>query len=82
MILNPDTPLHLIDGPVLSKQAALLEHDTLPPSPNPRRMTGELAAPVGAVAPAPAPAAPPPAPGGNLPAPAPGSPLPPEGAGG
>lgn len=63
----------LIDGPVLSKQAALLEHDTLPPSPNPRKVTGELAAPVGAVAPAPA--APPPAP-------APGSPLPPEGAGG
>lgn len=26
----------LVDGPVLSKQAALLEHDTLPASPNPR----------------------------------------------
>ncbi len=70
----------LIDGPVLSKQAALLEHDTLPPSPNPRKITDELAAPVGAVAPAPG--APAPAPGGNLPAQAPGSPLPPEGAGG
>jgi type VII secretion protein EccB len=28
----------LIDGPVLSKQAALLEHDTLPPNPNPRKV--------------------------------------------
>jgi type VII secretion protein EccB len=28
----------LVDGPVLSKQAALLEHDTLPPNPNPRRI--------------------------------------------
>jgi hypothetical protein len=28
----------LVDGPVLSKQAALLEHDTLPPNPNPRKV--------------------------------------------
>lgn len=28
----------LIDGPVLSKQAALLEHDTLPADPNPRKI--------------------------------------------
>ena len=28
----------LVDGPVLSKQAALLEHDTLPPNPNPRKI--------------------------------------------
>jgi len=28
----------LVDGPVLSKQAALLEHDTLPADPNPRKM--------------------------------------------
>jgi type VII secretion protein EccB len=28
----------LVDGPVLSKQAALIEHDTLPPDPNPRKM--------------------------------------------
>jgi type VII secretion protein EccB len=26
----------LVDGPVLSKEAALVEHDTLPPDPNPR----------------------------------------------
>jgi type VII secretion protein EccB len=31
----------LVDGPVLSKQAALLEHDTLPPNPNPRRVGDE-----------------------------------------
>lgn len=30
----------LVDGPVLTKQAALLEHDTLPPDPNPRRVDG------------------------------------------
>ncbi len=30
----------LVDGPVLSKQDALLEHDTLPADPNPRRVTG------------------------------------------
>lgn len=30
----------LVDGPVLSKQAALLEHDTLPPNPNPRKVEG------------------------------------------
>jgi type VII secretion protein EccB len=28
----------LVDGPVLSKQAALLEHDTLPADPNPRKL--------------------------------------------
>jgi len=28
----------LVDGPVLSKQAALVEHDTLPPDPNPRKV--------------------------------------------
>ncbi|MCV7258828.1 type VII secretion protein EccB [Mycobacterium shimoidei] len=28
----------LVDGPVLSKQAALLEHDTLPPDPKPRKV--------------------------------------------
>lgn len=28
----------LVDGPVLSKSAALLEHDTLPASPDPRRV--------------------------------------------
>ncbi|WP_343601679.1 type VII secretion protein EccB [Mycobacterium sp.] len=27
----------LVDGPVLSKQGALLEHDTLPPDPKPRK---------------------------------------------
>lgn len=31
----------LVDGPVLSKQAALLEHDTLPPDPKPRKVPGE-----------------------------------------
>lgn len=34
----------LVDGPVLSKQAALLEHDTLPASPNPRRVGDDGAA--------------------------------------
>ena len=28
----------LVDGPVLSKEAALLEHDTLPADPNPRKI--------------------------------------------
>jgi type VII secretion protein EccB len=28
----------LVDGPVLSKEAALVEHDTLPSDPNPRRV--------------------------------------------
>ncbi|MBB2988956.1 type VII secretion protein EccB [Mycolicibacterium iranicum] len=37
----------LVDGPVLSEQAALIEHDTLPANPNPRRVGGD-AAPVGA----------------------------------
>ncbi len=70
----------LIDGPVLTKQAALLEHDTLPPDPNPRKVDGEpnQATPVGATNPLPGPGAP----AAGLPAPAPGSPLPPEGAGG
>ncbi|OMC15301.1 type VII secretion protein EccB [Mycobacterium sp. SP-6446] len=30
----------LVDGPVLSKEAALLEHDTLPADPSPRKMPG------------------------------------------
>lgn len=33
----------LVDGPVLSQQAALVEHDTLPPNPNPRRAGGDAA---------------------------------------
>ena len=28
----------LVDGPVLSKEAALIEHDTLPSNPNPREV--------------------------------------------
>ncbi|MGV7795979.1 type VII secretion protein EccB, partial [Mycobacterium kansasii] len=28
----------LVDGPVLSKDAALLEHETLPADPSPRRL--------------------------------------------
>ena len=28
----------LVDGPVLSKEAALLEHDTLPADPSPRKI--------------------------------------------
>jgi type VII secretion protein EccB len=28
----------LVDGPVLSKESALLEHDTLPPDPDPRKV--------------------------------------------
>ena len=32
--------LFLVDGPVLSKQAALLEHDTLPADPTPRKIEG------------------------------------------
>jgi hypothetical protein len=35
----------LVDGPVLSKQAALLEHDTLPADPNPRRVEEGAALP-------------------------------------
>jgi hypothetical protein len=35
----------LVDGPVLSKQAALLEHDTLPADPNPRKVQDPNAAP-------------------------------------
>ncbi|WP_333894623.1 type VII secretion protein EccB [Mycolicibacterium gadium] len=34
----------LVDGPVLSKQAALIEHDTLPPNPNPRKVPGGTSA--------------------------------------
>ncbi|MHC9292557.1 type VII secretion protein EccB [Mycobacterium sp. LTG2003] len=30
----------LVEGPVLSKEAALLEHDTLPADPNPRKVEG------------------------------------------
>jgi hypothetical protein len=29
----------LVDGPVLSKDAALVEHDTLPADPNPRKIS-------------------------------------------
>jgi type VII secretion protein EccB len=35
----------LVDGPVLSKEAALLEHDTLPPNPSPRKVEGGPGAP-------------------------------------
>jgi len=36
----------LVDGPVLSKEAALVEHDTLPADANPRKVgTGDQAAP-------------------------------------
>lgn len=38
----------LVDGPVLSQQAALIEHDTLPANPNPRAVGGDAVAPVGA----------------------------------
>lgn len=38
----------LVDGPVLSQQAALVEHDTLPSNPNPRKVGGDAATPVGA----------------------------------
>jgi type VII secretion protein EccB len=37
----------LVDGPVLSKQAALLEHDTLPADPNPRKLEGAQSATAG-----------------------------------
>ncbi len=40
----------LVDGPVLSKQAALIEHDTLPADPNPRTVEG-ADSPAGAAAP-------------------------------
>jgi hypothetical protein len=36
----------LVDGPVLSKQAALVEHDTLPADPNPRKIDDAGAQPV------------------------------------
>ncbi|MGB1224752.1 MAG: type VII secretion protein EccB, partial [Mycobacterium sp.] len=32
----------LIDGPVLSKEAALVEHDTLPADPNPRKVAADI----------------------------------------
>jgi type VII secretion protein EccB len=35
----------LVDGPALSKQAALLEHDTLPADPNPRKIEEGAALP-------------------------------------
>jgi type VII secretion protein EccB len=35
----------LVDGPVLSKEGALVEHDTLPSNPNPRKVTTETAVP-------------------------------------
>ncbi|MGB7359413.1 MAG: type VII secretion protein EccB [Mycobacterium sp.] len=34
----------LVDGPVLSKEAALVEHDTLPSNPNPRKVGADGAA--------------------------------------
>ncbi|GAB3220368.1 type VII secretion protein EccB [Mycolicibacterium hippocampi] len=38
----------LVDGPVLSKEAALVEHDTLPSNPNPRKVGADgAAAPAG-----------------------------------
>ncbi|BBX19342.1 type VII secretion protein EccB [Mycolicibacterium duvalii] len=37
----------LVDGPVLSKEAALIEHDTLPPNPNPRKVDAGNAMPAG-----------------------------------
>jgi type VII secretion protein EccB len=42
----------LVEGPVLSKQAALLEHDTLPADPYPRKVEG-VDSPTGAAAPVP-----------------------------
>lgn len=39
----------LVDGPVLSKEAALVEHDTLPADPNPRKVADKDAQPAGAV---------------------------------
>ncbi|MGV0791353.1 type VII secretion protein EccB [Mycolicibacterium sp. XJ1819] len=38
----------LVDGPVLSKQAALIEHDTLPADPNPRRVGDDSTQPAAA----------------------------------
>lgn len=38
----------LIDGPVLSKEAALVEHDTLPADPHPRKVNESQHLPVGA----------------------------------
>ena len=37
----------LVDGPVLSKEAALVEHDTLPADPNPRKIGAEQVVPAG-----------------------------------
>jgi type VII secretion protein EccB len=42
----------LVEGPVLSEQAALLEHDTLPADPYPRKVEG-VDGPTGAAAPVP-----------------------------
>ena len=42
----------LVDGPVLSKEAALIEHDTLPADPNPRKVEAANN-PAGAAAPGP-----------------------------
>ncbi len=38
----------LVDGPVLTEGAALVEHDTLPSNPNPRKVGGDDTTPVGA----------------------------------
>ncbi len=38
----------LVDGPVLSEEAALVEHDTLPADPNPRKVVADQAVPAGA----------------------------------
>jgi hypothetical protein len=35
----------LVDGPVLSKSGALLEHDTLPADPSPRKLADGTARP-------------------------------------
>jgi type VII secretion protein EccB len=62
----------LVDGPVLSKQAALLEHDTLPADPDPRKVAGGT---VGQPEAAPDGATTPPGAATPLPMPAPGAPL-------
>lgn len=36
----------LVDGPVLSKDAALLEHDTLPADPSPEKFRRSLRSPL------------------------------------
>jgi type VII secretion protein EccB len=62
----------LVDGPVLSKQAALLEHDTLPADPDPRKIAEGAA---GQPEAAPDGATTPPGAATPLPMPAPGAPL-------